>query len=585
MKRKRIRLFSIVLLLALSGLSGRLMQLQLFQTESYSKHKINLLEESVAQRTQALVIDEGRGEFLDRNGEPLTYTEKNVLVLFPFLKQLDWPVDKVAEILHVPQQTIQTKVEEAKGPIVFGGKDPLRLSEEQMKEINSLEIQGVFALTKKYKSDEVPASQLIGVTGENTDVFHERYPDKVKGANQKIGVSGLQESFDEWLVAEEEAKLIYHVDARGGPLFGVDVKYLAPANPFYPLNVKTTIDRGMQEALEDVADTYNIQKGGLLLLDIEKSEILASVSRPAMKSRDPFSGGAGNLMLKALIPGSVFKTVVAAAAMDEGMVDERRLFPCDEDIRGGSAEKPHGTINIKTSIAVSCNRTFADLAKELTEKDDHLLDEYAEKIGLIGDIAWRGNVFHYESFPQLQVSEGRIFATDGDRAEPKLVAQTGIGQQEVRVTPLGIANMMATIARGGEKFQVSAVSSVQYQNGTNMFSFPQQKIEGATITPFTAMKLQQYLRGVVNSPEGTAPYLQNAAYTIAGKTGTAQTGNYRGERVKANELYNKWFAGYFPFEDPKYALVAVNMDVTIGEGGIYPIFKDSVDAVYRLDHE
>ncbi|WP_201713575.1 peptidoglycan D,D-transpeptidase FtsI family protein [Rossellomorea arthrocnemi] len=581
MKRKRVRLFSIVLLLALCALSGRLMQLQLFQTESYSEHKINLLEESVAQRTQQLVIDEGRGEFLDRNGDPLTFTEKNVLVLFPFLKQMEWPVEEVANILHIPPQTIKTKVEEAKGPIIFGGKEPLRLSEDQMREINSLEIQGVFALAKKFKSSEVPASQLIGVTGENTEEFHRRYPDRVKGANQKIGVSGLQENFDEWLVAEEQAKLIYHVDAMGGPLFGVDVKYLAPANPFYPLNVKTTIDAGMQLALEEVADTYHIQKGGLLLLDIEKSEILASVSRPYMKSRDPFNGGATNYMLKALIPGSVFKTVVAAAAMDEGLVDERRIFPCDEDIRGDAAEKPHGNINIKTSIAVSCNRTFADLAKELTEKDDHLLDEYAEKIGLLGEIAWKGNVFHYESFPQLQVSEGRIFVSDEERKDPNYVSQTGIGQREVRVTPLGIANMMATVARGGEKFQVSAVSSVQYQNGTNMFAFPKQKIEGETITPFTAMKLQQYLRGVVNSPEGTAPYLQTAAYTIAGKTGTAQTGSFRGEK----ELYNKWFAGYFPFEKPKYALVAVNMDVTIDEGGIYPIFKDSVDAIYNLENQ
>ncbi|MCA1057960.1 penicillin-binding protein 2 [Rossellomorea aquimaris] len=585
MKRKRIRLFSIVLLLAFCALSGRLMQLQLFQTESYSDHKINLLEESVTQRTQQLVIDEGRGEFLDRNGVPLTFTEKNVLVLFPFLDQMEWPVEKVADILHVPASTIQSKVKEANGPIIFGGKEPFRLSEEQMKEINSLEIQGVFALTKKFKSSDVPASQLIGVTGENTNEFHERYPDRVKGANQKIGVSGLQENFDEWLVAEEEAKLIYHVDARGGPLFGVDVKYLAPANPFYPLNVKTTIDADMQLALEEVADTYHIQKGGLLLLDIEKSEILASVSRPAMKSRDPFSGGATNYMLKALIPGSVFKTVVAAAAMDEGLVDETRLFPCDEDIRGGAAEKPHGNINIKSSIAVSCNRTFADLAKELTEKDDHLLDEYAEKIGLIGDISWKGDVFHYEDFPQLQVSDGRIFVSNDERKDSNYVSQTGIGQREVRVTPLGIANMMATIARGGEKFQVSAVSSVQYQNGSNMFSFPKQKIEGETITPYTAMKLQQYLRGVVNSSEGTATYLQTAAYTIAGKTGTAQTGNYRGEKVKANELYNKWFAGYFPFENPKYALVAVNMDVTINEGGIYPIFKDGVDAIYRLENQ
>jgi penicillin-binding protein 4B len=581
MIRKRIKLLSILLLIGLLTLSARLMQLQLFQTESFSKHKINLIEESVAQRTQQLIIDEGRGQFLDRNGKPLTFKEKNVLVLFPFLKRTEWPVEDVARIIHVTPEIIETKLEQAKGPIVFGGKEAYQLSDEQMNEINALKIQGVFAVTRKFKTEHVPASQLIGITGENEGEFHERYPDKVKGVHQKIGVTGMQEIFDEWLISEEQSKLIYHVDAIGGPLFGADVKYLAPANPFYPLNVKTTIDIEMQRALEEVADRYNIKKGGLLLLDIENSQILANVSRPAVNNSDPFSGGASNYMLKALAPGSVFKTVVAAAALDEGIVDESRMFNCDENIYGKPADKQHGRINIKTSIAVSCNRTFADLAKELVEKDSHSLEEYAEKLGILGDLSWKGNVFHYEDFSQLQVSEGRIFVSNDERKDLNYIAQTGIGQREVRVTPLGIANMMATIARGGEKYMVSAATSIDYQNGTSMFSFPKQKIEGEKISPFTAMKMQQYLRGVVNSPEGTAPYLDTALYEIAGKTGTAQTG----KKQEGKELYNKWFAGYFPFDEPKYALVAVNMDVLIDEGGIYPIFKDSVDAVYKLEHE
>ncbi|MCA1056239.1 penicillin-binding protein 2 [Rossellomorea aquimaris] len=581
MIRKRVRLLSIVLLMGLMLMSARLMQLQLFQTESFSKHKINLIEESVAQRTQQLVIDEGRGQFLDRDGKPLTFHEKNVLVLFPFLKRIEWPVEEVARIIHVTPEIIETKLESAKAPIVFGGKTPFQLSEEQMNEINGLKIQGVFAVTRKFKNEQIPASQLIGITGENTEVFHERYPDKVKGVHQKIGVTGMQEIFDEWLISEEQSKLIYHVDAIGGPLFGADVKYLAPANPFYPLNIKTTIDQEMQVALEEVADAYNIEKGGLLLVDIENSTILANVSRPSMNQSNPFGGGAENYMLKVLAPGSVFKTVVAAAAMEEGIVDESRLFNCDEDIYGKPAEKPHGMINIKSSIAASCNRTFADLATELVEKEPNTLEEYAAKLGLLGDIAWTGDVFHYEDFSQLQVSKGRVFVSDDERKDRNYIAQTGIGQREVRVTPLGLVNMMATIARGGEKYMVRAATSIDYQNGTSMFSFPQKKIEGEKISPFTAMKLQQYLRGVVNSPEGTAPYLDTALYKIAGKTGTAQTGKKQGGK----ELYNKWFAGYFPFDEPKYALVAVNMDVLIGEGGIYPIFKDSVDAVYKLDHE
>ena len=77
------------------------MQLQLFETEHFSKHQINLLEESVAQRSQEIVIDSGRGGFLDRNGEPLTHQYIPVLILFPFLKKTEWDVQKVADIIGV----------------------------------------------------------------------------------------------------------------------------------------------------------------------------------------------------------------------------------------------------------------------------------------------------------------------------------------------------------------------------------------------------------------------------------------------------------------------------------------------------
>ncbi len=585
MVRKRIYFASSIILIGLILLVVRLVQIQLLETESFSSRNINLIERSVEQRTQQLIIDEGRGEFLDRNGTPLTYTEKNVLILFPFLEKMDWPIEKVANIIHIPKEIIQTKIQQANGPFIFGSKEPFSLSEEQMNQINKLEIQGVFSLKRKFPNTEIPAEQLIGITGENEEKFHERYPDKVKGATQKIGITGLQKEFDEWLIAEQEAKLIYHVDARGGPLFGVDVKYLAPANPFYPLNIRTTIDRDIQTKLEEVVDTYNIQKGGALLLDIETSEVLANVSRPNVNNANPFSDhGTTNYMFKPLIPGSVFKTVVTAAAIESG-VDEDRTFSCSENIYGDQAERNLGNLDLKGSVAASCNRTFADLSKEMVPENPNILEEYATKLGLIGDIAWTGDVYHYTDFKQFTLEQQRIFRSEEEKKDLNYVAQTGIGQREVRVTPLGVANMMATIARGGKPYQVSTVSAIEYQNGKEMIDFPKKSIEmEKTIAPYTAMKLQEYLREVVVGEQGTATYLQQAAYKIAGKTGTAETGQYitnsNGTEV---QLYNKWFAGYFPFDNPKYALVIVNMDVTEYEGGIYPIFKDAANAVYNLN--
>ena len=582
MTKRRIYFFSGIVLFIMIGLLLRLAQIQLLEAESFSKHHINLIENSVSQRTQQLIIDEGRGAFLDREGEAINYETKNVLVLFPFLAKIEWEAKKVASILDVEESELISEIENAKEPFVYGGKAAYILSDGQMNEINNLKMKGVFALKRKYPKEDILAEQLIGLTGENEERFHARYPEKVKGATQKIGISGLEKSFDEWLIAEQESKLIYHVDARGGPLFGVDVKYLAPANPFYPLDIKTTIDSSLQKQMEELVDKHSIVKGGAVLIEIESGDILASVSRPVVEKGSPFlNDGAKNLMTSQLVPGSVFKTVVASAAIDLNLVDENTLFPCDEDIYGKPAKNPHGTININESFSVSCNRTFADISKTLIEKDERTLDEYAERLGLIGDIGWKGSVFHYENFEPLSLDTGRIFINDEERKEASYVSQTGIGQREVRVTPLGVANMMATIARGGKKQSVRAVSGIQYKNGTELIDFPVQKEKEQAISPYTAMKMQQYLRNVVAGKNGTARYLQTAAYEIAGKTGTAQTGKSIGDK----ELYNKWFAGYFPFDNPKYALAVVNMDMLEYEGGIYPIFKDIADMIYSKNEE
>ena len=105
------------------------MQFQLFETEHFSKHQINLLKESVAQRSQEIVIDSGRGGFLDRNGEPLTHQNIPVLILFPFLKKIDWDVQKVANIIGVSTFTLKNAVNKAKKPFAYGTPDPLSFNE------------------------------------------------------------------------------------------------------------------------------------------------------------------------------------------------------------------------------------------------------------------------------------------------------------------------------------------------------------------------------------------------------------------------------------------------------------------------
>lgn len=561
----------------------RLAQLQLIDTESFSKHHINLIEASVKQRSQEMVVDNGRGNFLDRKGESLSYELASVLVLFPFLKKMDWEADKVAEVIGVSEYTLKTEVEESEEPFAFGDPDPVILTRKQMEVINEMEIPGVFAVERKYPMEKVPAAQLVGILGENEAAIKARYGKKEFMPRTLIGLSGLEKSFDEFLVAEGNSKLVYHVDGKGAPLFGINVKYSEPANPFYPINVQTSIDKDLQMILEEKVDQYKIKKGGAVLLDIETNSILAMVSRPVINPSKPYTDeGVENMMVKQHIPGSVFKTVVATAAIDNGLDDPSRTFDCSKTINGEPDTKyQHGNLSFQDSFAVSCNRTFGELAQELQKQDDHILERYAEMLSITGGTGWTGDIFHLEGFKQLQDEEtGRVFLSEEARKDRNFAALSGIGQHEVRVSPLAVANMMATIARGGEKEMVRAVLSIQYQNGTKMTEFPKKELPGDQISPYTAIKVQKLLREVIVNEEGTGRWFQDLPYKVAGKSGTAETGRY--ENTK--QLHNKWFAGYFPFENPKYALVTVNLDVFEDEGGVNPLFADIVKEVYQFNH-
>ncbi|RSD24116.1 peptidoglycan D,D-transpeptidase FtsI family protein [Mesobacillus subterraneus] len=583
MRKNRLMVWISICIMGMCMLMFRLAQLQLIDTESFSKHGINLIEASVKQRSQEMIVDNGRGNFLDRSGKPLSYETSSVLVLFPFLKKMDWQAEKVAQTIGVSPESLKYAVEKSKEPFAYGTPDPVILTRSQMDAINEMEIPGVFAVERKYPLERIPAAQLLGIIGENDGELKTRYGDKEFLPRTLIGLSGLEKSFDEFLVAEGKSKLVYHVDGEGAPLFGINVKYIEPANPFYPINLQTSIDKNLQLIMEDMVDRHKISNGGIVLLDIETNSILSMVSRPVITKGKPFGDkGIENMMVKQHIPGSVFKTVVAAAAIDHGLDDPARLFDCSKKINGDPDPKyDHGMLNFSDSFAVSCNRTFGEVARELQEKDPHILEKYAEMLSLTGGVGWRGDIFHLEDFNQLQDEEkGRVFLSDEARKDRNFSALSGIGQHEVRTSPLAVANMMATIARGGQKEMVRAVLSVQYQNGSKMTEFSEDRLKGQKISSITAMKLQKLLREVVINEDGTGRWFRDLPYAVAGKSGTAETGIYKDKK----QLHNKWFAGYFPYENPKYALVAINLGVPEDEGGVNLLFADIVKEVYNYNH-
>ena len=570
---KRIKRVGILILFVLFIYIMRLAQIDLWMTTSFGKVNENLLKESVEQRGKAIKIDEGRGHFLYTDGMSMVYEKKDVVILFPFLKntQVDWK--QLATILNVSTNSIIHQLNQANEPFILKNNEvEVMINQKQKNEINDLQIEGLYGIEIHSRIQNRLADHLIGLTGENNEILQKRYPSFHYPNDTLIGLNGLERSFDYFLINASKSKLVYYTDKLQRPMFGTSVKYVAPANPMYPLQVVTTIEQQIQMDIEQILANSSITKGGAILLDIQTNDIVATVSIPSINHANPFDKELGNVknqMFSEQIIGSVFKPVVTAAALEILGLNLNETFDCNKNIYGlTDPNYQYGTLDVKDSFAKSCNNTFGSLAKKLHPTH---LEEYAHKLGLIGAISWNGEVFHFRNFKQIYEEKGRIFLSSSPKYDFNFLAQTGIGQQEVRATPLGIANMLATIARGGEKKSVRVVKEIQYNNGATFLKFSTQIKNEPKVSPFTAMKLQVLLKEVVLN--GTAKDLKDAPVTIAGKTGTAQLGS----STSNIPLYNRWVAGYFPYENPKYALVVVSLETPNEYEKVNLIFKQIVN--------
>ncbi|MFL0490137.1 MULTISPECIES: penicillin-binding protein 2 [Bacillus] len=580
--KRRITIVLICFICFMLLLLCRLIQIQIIDTESFTDRKINLIEKSVTQRTQSITIDDGRGRFIYQNGKEIDEEKYPVLIIFPFLQIKNGMLEKIAHIIGLSRQEIENQMKDKKNAFVLQrGTGPFRLTQEHMEKVNQLNVLGVVAAEVRLKKTGA-MNHLIGDVGENEQEFQKRYGEVKKISKQTpIGISGLQQSFDEFLLTDGEVKVLYQVDRQGEPIFGKQAKYTSPGNPFYPVTIQTTLHKELQQKAEQAIEESEIKKGGLVLLDVKKNEILAMVSKPSvqMKDKNLYKTTLENQMLTPHFPGSVFKTVVAAAAIDQNVNVFNRTFNCDKDLYGENRPQVMmGTISFKESFARSCNRTFSELGNELIQKDRTVLETYVAALGGAGKIGWKGSVFHTDRFEQIPEEKGAtIWGSEVNKNSKKAVAQTAIGQKDVRISPLAIANMMATIARNGEPMEVKAVEKIVYKNGTDFFTFENHTLNGKQLSYETVKTLQELLRSVVTTEKGTGAAFRSLPLSVAGKSGTAQTG--KGTKV------NRWFAGYFPYENPRYALVVVDIETDSNINKVTPVFKDVVEAIYRLENE
>jgi peptidoglycan glycosyltransferase len=347
-------------------------------------------------------------------------------------------------------------------------------------------------------------------------------------------------------------------------------------------NVVTNLDPRAQRLARDLLGG---RKGSVVALEPATGKVRVMVSTPgydpnALRSqrvfdelnRDDANAPLLNRATQAgYVPGSTFKVVTAAAALDSGE------FTPDSVVSGKSpivisgtplsnfSGEQFGSIDLTTALTHSVNTVWAQVAERLGH--DRMAD-YMKRFG-------------FDSDPPLDYPDAQMLASGiydkGKQLSPKSkrvdIGRVGIGQERLRVTPLQMATVAATVANGGVRMKPQLTSRIVDADGRTVDRVKPEKAERVMSTT-AAHQLTEMMANVVREGTGTAAALEGIE--VAGKTGTAEINI-------ARHINQPWFIGFAPRNDPKVAVAVTIQNVVGGQGGIVaaPIAKRVMQELLR----
>nr|WP_237179273.1 penicillin-binding transpeptidase domain-containing protein [Paenibacillus sp. MMS18-CY102] len=523
---------------------------------------------AVAQRDQPLIIDSGRGDFVDRFGRAITGKTIQTLALFPHAGERGSheQLVRLASLLHMNVKELHDKVSGVKQPILWtddGAFEPIALSASELQELTNIHLEGIRVVPYRLRYlMPYSASQSIGYVSQHPERVRAEYGHEYATGLMKldavIGASGLERSLDRLLRGGRETMASYYLDAAGQPLRGLGLRVVSPVNRLYPLTVVTTLDLQLQEQIDHYIDFQGLKEGAVVVLDTATGDIAAIASRPALNpERIGLQGtDAANHAIRATEPGSIFKLVTEAAALEAGVTSPDESFHCTGEYgKYGLSDWKHGghgDLTLREGLAHSCNIVFATIAERLHAKQ---LSATAYRLGIGHQAGWHSEKPIGPIMGPLRLlmeeESGMLFATTPVADDGGLLAQTGIGQRDVKLSPLQAANMVVTIVNDGKAFQPRLVKEIRYANGQRFVSFPIQRAPEpkGRISPATADELRKGMEDVV--AEGTGYTIRGGIWQLAGKSGTAEV-------IRSGKsLVNQWFIGYGPTKRPRYAVAVL----------------------------
>lgn len=552
--RKKVMIVFVAVFFIMMFLIGRLVYLMIFCSEYYGNKAENLHE-------RERDIKAARGKLLDANGTVLA-TNKSVCTISVIHNQIEEP-EKVIEMLvrelGIPEETARKRVEKVSSI----ERVKTNVAKETGDAIRAYGLSGVKVDEdyKRYYPYGTLASKVLGFTGAD---------------NQ--GILGLEVKYDEYLQGTN-GKILTLTDARGIEIENAGESRLEPVNGY---DLCLSLDRNIQMYCEQAAKKVCTKKSAdsvsVIVMNPQNGELMAMVNYPEFDLNDPFTlvGDTGesvsaeekqNLLNKmwrnqcisdTYEPGSTFKIITAAAALEEGVVKLDDAFFCPgykivEDRRIRCARTTgHGAETFETGIMNSCNPVFMELGERLGAEN---FVGYFKQFGLLS----KTNI-------DLPGEAGTIMHKT-ENIGPVELATISFGQS-FQITPIQLVTTVSSIINGGTRVIPHFGVSVQDADGNTAKTFSYETHENIC-TAETSETMRYLLEKVVS--EGTGKNAKIEGFSIGGKTATSQT------LPRSDHKYISSFLGFAPADNPQVlVLVVINNPQGIYYGGTIaaPVAKE-----------
>ncbi|MBQ7950594.1 MAG: PASTA domain-containing protein [Clostridia bacterium] len=511
-----------------------------------------LAKEAIEQQTRDRMINAKRGTIYDRNGKQLAVSaDVETVSLSPITVRENGDPQKCAEalsdILGLEKESILEKINMNTSYVLVKRK----VEKEQADAIRAAGLTGVYldADTKRYYPYNNIASHIIGFTG--TD-------------NQ--GLLGIEQKYDN-ILKGQYGRIVTARNADGTEMpYKYDRYYTPEDGSDITLTIDVSIQHFLEKHLEQALTDLQLGNGAAgIIMDVKTGEILAMATKPDFNLNEPFlitdpavkqkidaitdskeKGEATQEYLnklqrnKAVIdsyePGSTFKIITSAMALEENVVSLQDTFNCTGSYKvaketiGCWKHAGHGILDLTGALMNSCNPAFMQIGARIGQ--DTFYKYY------------KGFGFTEKTGIELYGETSGLFYPAGSFNEVEL-ATASFGQGPV-VTPLQMITAVSAVANDGKLMKPHLLKNITDASGTILQSFDPEEVR-QVISPQTSQIMRSLMEAVVSEGTGNKAYLEG--FRIGGKTGTSE------KIPRGNQKYVASFVGIAPANDPQVAIL------------------------------